>query len=615
MRFNLKIMLILMLVAIIPISLTGIVSTLYYQDLIKKNIWNDNLAQAKAISIYTPAYIESARLYLESLSDRPLVVKAIEDKDTGFLDITAQYAVLEFKLLNMSPIFSEAYITDGDGVIISSYPYGSITGKKAMDKPFINNSIRSDTTVVSDAYISDVTGKPTVSIVVPIDSRIQGMKTVEDEKNVTVYGAIVGEINLDGFAMTVFRTQAINNQFIYMVNGTGHVMVHNRPEYMAEMKDFNSLTAVQRVLHGSEGVAEIYNPVERDWMLVAYSPIPEYGWGVVVSLPVGIAYKPIADATKYFIISIVALMAIALALAACIGNYFSRPILGMSSATAEMPGGGGGGDYRKYLPLERKDEIGELARSFDRMAMTIQRYSDAIIAERDRAEEEKSRAELCLDIMCHDANNFNQVAMGSLELLEGSEKLPGELKALASSARTAVEGSARLIDSVQKIQRVASGEYTKERLDISDMINEALREAYKPPDKKVEIRYSGQKGMVVEAASLLKEAFSNVINNAIKHSGPEVVVDISHREAMVDGRRCYEVSISDNGPGIPDDVKEKLFRRFQRGTTRALGKGLGLYITKMLVEMFGGKVWVEDRVPGDYSKGCRFVILLPAAEP
>lgn len=615
MRFNLKIMLILMLVAIIPISLTGIVSTLYYQDLIKKNIWNDNLAQAKAISIYTPAYIESARLYLESLSDRPLVVKAIEDKDTGFLDITAQYAVLEFKLLNMSPIFSEAYITDGDGVIISSYPYGSITGKKAMDKPFINNSIRSDTTVVSDAYISDVTGKPTVSIVVPIDSRIQGMKTVEDEKNVTVYGAIVGEINLDGFAMTVFRTQAINNQFIYMVNGTGHVMVHNRPEYMAEMKDFNSLTAVQRVLHGSEGVAEIYNPVERDWMLVAYSPIPEYGWGVVVSLPVGIAYKPIADATKYFIISIVALMAIALALAACIGNYFSRPILGMSRATAEMPGGGGGGDYRKYLPLERKDEIGELARSFDRMAMTIQRYSDAIIAERDRAEEEKSRAELCLDIMCHDANNFNQVAMGSLELLEGSEKLPGELKALASSARTAVEGSARLIDSVQKIQRVASGEYTKERLDISDMINEALREAYKPPDKKVEIRYSGQKGMVVEAASLLKEAFSNVINNAIKHSGPEVVVDISHREAMVDGRRCYEVSISDNGPGIPDDVKEKLFRRFQRGTTRALGKGLGLYITKMLVEMFGGKVWVEDRVPGDYSKGCRFVILLPAAEP
>ncbi|WP_254591377.1 cache domain-containing protein [Methanocella conradii] len=335
-------MLILMLVAIIPISLTGIVSTLYYQDLIKKNIWNDNLAQAKAISIYTPAYIESARLYLESLSDRPLVVKAIEDKDTGFLDITAQYAVLEFKLLNMSPIFSEAYITDGDGVIISSYPYGSITGKKAMDKPFINNSIRSDTTVVSDAYISDVTGKPTVSIVVPIDSRIQGMKTVEDEKNVTVYGAIVGEINLDGFAMTVFRTQAINNQFIYMVNGTGHVMVHNRPEYMAEMKDFNSLTAVQRVLHGSEGVAEIYNPVERDWMLVAYSPIPEYGWGVVVSLPVGIAYKPIADATKYFIISIVALMAIALALAACIGNYFSRPILGMSRATAEMPGGGGG---------------------------------------------------------------------------------------------------------------------------------------------------------------------------------------------------------------------------------------------------------------------------------
>jgi signal transduction histidine kinase len=179
----------------------------------------------------------------------------------------------------------------------------------------------------------------------------------------------------------------------------------------------------------------------------------------------------------------------------------------------------------------------------------------------------------------------------------------------------AVEGSASIINSVQKIQRLASGEYTKERLDISDMISGAVREAYRPPDKKVEIRYSGQKGMVVEAASLLKEAFSNVINNAIKHSGPEVVVDISQREATVEGRKYYEVSISDNGPGIPDDVKEKLFRRFQRGATRASGKGLGLYITKMLVETFGGRVWVEDRVPGDYSKGCRFVILLPAAGP
>jgi signal transduction histidine kinase len=82
---------------------------------------------------------------------------------------------------------------------------------------------------------------------------------------------------------------------------------------------------------------------------------------------------------------------------------------------------------------------------------------------------------------------------------------------------------------------------------------------------------------------------------------------------ILGGKKYYEVSISDNGPGIPDELKAKLFRRFQRWTTRAQGKGLGLYITKMLVERFGGKACVEDRIPGDHTKGSKFIILLPAA--
>jgi hypothetical protein len=81
MQFKLKVMLILVLVLTIPILIIGAGSALYYQDVVKRNIWDDNLAQAKAVSLHTPTYMDSAMLYLESLADRPLVVKAAEENN------------------------------------------------------------------------------------------------------------------------------------------------------------------------------------------------------------------------------------------------------------------------------------------------------------------------------------------------------------------------------------------------------------------------------------------------------------------------------------------------------------------------------------------------------
>ncbi len=72
------------------------------------------------------------------------------------------------------------------------------------------------------------------------------------------------------------------------------------------------------------------------------------------------------------------------------------------------------------------------------------------------------------------------------------------------------------------------------------------------------------------------------------------------------------LSLDHRSIGIPDEQKEKIFERMMRGETRTMGTGLGLYLVKTLVDSYHGKVWVEDRVPGDYRKGSRFVVLIPA---
>ena len=57
-----------------------------------------------------------------------------------------------------------------------------------------------------------------------------------------------------------------------------------------------------------------------------------------------------------------------------------------------------------------------------------------------------------------------------------------------------------------------------------------------------------------------------------------------------------------------------VFNRLQRGDTKARGMGLGQYLVRSLIESYQGRVWVEDRVPGDHTKGAKFVVMLPAIE-
>ena len=118
----------------------------------------------------------------------------------------------------------------------------------------------------------------------------------------------------------------------------------------------------------------------------------------------------------------------------------------------------------------------------------------------------------------------------------------------------------------------------------------------------------------------LTQAVLNVVRNAAqalegKKDDPLITLTTRVARYVTLAKRRHRValalSIEDNGPGIPDWVKDKIFERFQRGVTKAHGKGLGLFLVKRLVHDYQGSVWVEDRVPGDYSRGTKFTVTLP----
>jgi signal transduction histidine kinase/putative methionine-R-sulfoxide reductase with GAF domain len=230
--------------------------------------------------------------------------------------------------------------------------------------------------------------------------------------------------------------------------------------------------------------------------------------------------------------------------------------------------------------------------------------------------EARDRLELYVDLMAHDINNLNMVGIGYLEmgLKELNETGGIRDKILVEKPLEALQNSSELIEKVRMLQKAQSGQLSVGPVDLCEILSRTVNRYSDNPEREINIDLMPGKECTVEANGLVEEVFNNLVGNAVKHSDPEKPLDItvSVGTELYEGR-YVQVSVEDTGPGIPGELKPRLFTRFKRGTTKAHGKGLGLYLVKTLVEGFRGKVWAEDRVPGDPAKGARFVVLLPAA--
>jgi PAS domain S-box-containing protein len=128
--------------------------------------------------------------------------------------------------------------------------------------------------------------------------------------------------------------------------------------------------------------------------------------------------------------------------------------------------------------------------------------------------------------------------------------------------------------------------------------------AWVAKEKGIEIRFHQERKAEAEVNPLIEDAFANLLSNAVKYSprGSRVEVWIQ------DEGKSWLISVTDEGEGIPDEYKETIFERFERGGRNGVkGSGLGLAIVKRIAELHMGEVWVEDNHP----RGSRFCLRVP----
>lgn len=243
------------------------------------------------------------------------------------------------------------------------------------------------------------------------------------------------------------------------------------------------------------------------------------------------------------------------------------------------------------------------------------------VTERRRAEEAlkaaKNEAELYMDLMGHDINNINQIAIGFLEIANEKLQTTGRLEAqdsgLIATPLESLENGARLIRNLRKIQTEKTHAYAEELIDVDRMLENVIKQYSHVPGRDISIEYRPAHKCQVYANPLLRDVFVNLLDNAVRHSHGPLTIGIYTSVTRDENHEYCRIAIEDNGPGIPDYRKAMLFDFSLALRQKIAGKGLGLYLVKTLIDDFHGKVLAEDRVPGDHTQGSRFIVLLPLA--
>ncbi len=245
-------------------------------------------------------------------------------------------------------------------------------------------------------------------------------------------------------------------------------------------------------------------------------------------------------------------------------------------------------------------------------------YKDVVTSHKQLTES-KQQSDLLTDLMSHDIRNYEQIIQGNLDFALMDRSLSNETREYIQKAFEASHGTTRIIENVKKLGRLGKYKDVPSHLSPINIIEriekcaEVVKETYAGEKRRIEIRITAkahdnkQQSIKTFADEFIDDIFLNLLGNAIKYdNSDEVQIDVTVER---DSSRLL-VSIADCGRGIPDDKKQLIFQRY---TLTSSGSGLGLSICKAVVERYSGKIWVENRVRGDYSKGSAFKVELPLA--
>lgn len=288
-----------------------------------------------------------------------------------------------------------------------------------------------------------------------------------------------------------------------------------------------------------------------------------------------------------------------------------RPIYALTYATSEIKKG----NLDVSIKCKGNDELSILSESFNSMVDSIKNYvknqnelanelkeANEQLKDKDRLKDE------FINIAAHELRTPIQPILGLSEILLRSHKVNGKTDTEGEQSLEAIiRNSKRLFRLSQDILDVSkieshSLDLKKERFNLNDVIlniiEDYINQAEKEGKRDIKLLYEPREDIFVEAdRGRLNQVISNLISNAVKFTKEGTIFVNAEKK----DKQQVIVSIKDSGIGIDPQIQPRLFTKF--ATKSHTGTGLGLFISKNIIEAHGGRIWAENNSNG---KGATF---------
>lgn len=418
---------------------------------------------------------------------------------------------------------------------------------------------------------------------------------------------LVGDL-LPSALFDLFRFEGATQ--IYLLGGDRTMLADADARRMTDRKADANLVAALAKQSGSNGTFE-FSLESQEKQLGSWAAVGIGDAIVVAHTPERVAFAPARKLVANSVLIACAVFVLAALVSVVLARRMTKPLVGLSRATERIAKG----DFGTTVDITSRDEIGDLAASFNKMGEELKlREKNLEEARAALIQSEKMAAFGQLGAgIAHEVKNPLAGILGYAQL--ALRKLPPDAGSLKNYLEIVEKETKRCKAIIENLLKFARQEKTvMDRVDVNALVDDAMKLVeHQLNMNNVKIQRSVPAGLppIFANANQLQQVLMNLSINAQhameKNGGTLTVTALDTK--LPDGREAVEIRVADSGMGIPKDIMAKIFEPFFTTKPAGKGTGLGLSVTFGIIRDHKGQVLVESQV----GVGTTFRLVLPLA--